>query len=503
MVVRRWLALFAVLLAVLAVGMDITILSVALPTLATALHASETALQWFSSAYTLALVAAMLPVGFLGDRYGRKLLMVLSLILFALGSAACAFAPSTAVFTAARVALGVAGAALIIMALSSMLVLFDDQERPKAVAAWAAFNFIAMPIGPILGGWLLAHFWWGWVFLINVPVALIALVAVLVLVPESRATEPPALDLPGVGTSSGGLLALTYGLITAGQSGWGSAAALAEMGGGALLLLSFALWERRLWRGAPGRPLIDRELVTSRSFGWGVSLLFLLTLAMIGVLFTMPQYFQAILGVNAEGSGLRLLALVVGLILGAAGSSRLGRLGMRTPVALGFVVLCLGLALGSRMAVGSGYLFIGTWMALTGIGMGAALTAIVSGALGQISGDQGGVGSGLMQTLKNLGAPFGTAILGSALAAAYSASLHLPHLPAAARAAARQSVFAALALAGHLGSPALAHAAEAAFVHGMDVSLVVAAAVALCGAILAVLVLPGASREPAAAGDAA
>ena len=145
-------------------------LSVALPTLATHLHASESDLQWFSSSYLLVLAAAMLPAGVLGDRYGRKKVMLISLALFALGSMACAAAPSSGAFIAARVLLGIAGSGVIVMALSALTVLFDEQERPKAVGVWAAANFLAIPIGPILGGWLLTHYWWGWVFLMNVPV---------------------------------------------------------------------------------------------------------------------------------------------------------------------------------------------------------------------------------------------------------------------------------------------------------------------------------------------
>src|SRR5499426_2147255 len=183
----RWWALGAVQLAVLAVGLDITVLSVALPTLATALHASESDLQWFSSGYTLVLAAAMLPAGLLGDRYGRKKVMLIALALFGVGSAACAYAPSASAFLVARLALGLAGAGVIVMAVSALTVLFKEEERPRAVAVWAGANFLAMPLGPIVGGWLLSNYWWGWVFLINVPVALVGLVAALVLVPESRA----------------------------------------------------------------------------------------------------------------------------------------------------------------------------------------------------------------------------------------------------------------------------------------------------------------------------
>src|SRR5215831_414478 len=163
---EKWWALGALTLSVLAVGLDGTVLSVALPTLANALHASESDLQWFSSGYLLALAAAMLPAGLLGDRYGRKKVMLASLALFGIGSVACAAASGAGAFIAGRVVLGVAGAGVIVMALSALTVLFGEEERPRAVGIWSASNFVAMPLGPILGGWLLSNYWWGWVFLI-------------------------------------------------------------------------------------------------------------------------------------------------------------------------------------------------------------------------------------------------------------------------------------------------------------------------------------------------
>src|SRR5437588_5071723 len=210
---RRWWALGALTLAVLAVGLDGTVLSVALPTLATALHASESDLQWFSSGYLLVLAAAMLPAGLLGDRYGRKKVMLTSLILFGAGLVACTYAPSAGAFIAARAVLGLAGAGVVVMALSALTVLFTEEERPRAMGVWAAANFLALPLGPILGGWMLTQFWWGSVFLINVPVVVLALIAVAVLMPESRSSTRPGLDPIGVLTPSGGLAALVYGVI--------------------------------------------------------------------------------------------------------------------------------------------------------------------------------------------------------------------------------------------------------------------------------------------------
>jgi DHA2 family multidrug resistance protein-like MFS transporter len=187
-------------MAVLAVGLDGTVLSVALPTLAGKLHASESDLQWFSSSYLLVLAAAMLPAALLGDRCGRKKVMLCSLALFAVGSAVCAASPTSGAFVAAGVLLGFAGAGIIVMSLAALTMLFNEAQRPRAVGIGAAANFVALPIGPILGGWLLTHYWWGWVFLINVPVAVVGLIAVFALVPDSRAQQRPALDLVGAVT---------------------------------------------------------------------------------------------------------------------------------------------------------------------------------------------------------------------------------------------------------------------------------------------------------------
>src|SRR6516162_7838288 len=214
---RKWWALAGLSLGVLAVGLDATVLSVALPTLAVSLHASATDLQWFVSAYTLALAAgAMVP-----------------------------------------------------LVLSVVAVMFTDEERPRAVGAWAAANFLALPIGPILGGWLLSNYWWGWVFLMNLPVVAIGLVAVTVLVPESRATSRPGLDPVGIVASSAGLAVLIYGFIAAGQYGWSSPTAIFAIVAGVAVLAAFVWWELRLTSRPGGQPLVDLSLFRSARFSWG------------------------------------------------------------------------------------------------------------------------------------------------------------------------------------------------------------------------------------------
>lgn len=486
----RWWAMGAMTLGVLAVGLDVTVLSVALPTLAGALKASESDLQWFSSGYALALAAGMLPAGVLGDRFGRRRVMAAALVLFAAGSIACAYAPGALPFTLARMVLGLAGAAIVVMCLSVVTVLFDEKERPRAVGIWAAANFLALPVGPILGGWLLTHYWWGWVFLMNVPVALVALTAVLALVPESRAPERPALDPVGMLLASGGFAGITYGLIELGRNGWTHGPSLAALALGVAIVASFFVWEGRI-----ARPLIDLSLFRRRAFTWGVIITALGGLGLIGLVFTMPQYSQGVEGLDPQGAGLQLLPVIAGLVLGAVPADRVAaRLGAKLTVAAGLAIATAGLLVGSHTAVGSSALFVALWMGVVGFGMGAGFATAASAAISTVPQEMGGVASALIQALQKMGAPFGSAILGSVIVTAYTAHLDLGGVPAPAAAVVRQSVFAGVAVARQLHSAALLDSVRQAFVVGLDAALVVSAAVAALAAVLALAFLPGRRR---------
>lgn len=488
----RWWALAAVNLAVLAVGLDGTVLSVALPTLATALHASESDLQWFSSGYLLVLAAAMLPVGLLGDRYGRRKVIAGALVLFAAGSLACASSPSPEVFIAARALLGLAGAGVVVMALSAITVLFTREERPKAVGIWAAANFVALPIGPILGGWLLTHFWWGWVFLMNLPVTMVGLAAAVALLPESRALERPGLDMVGVVTSTAGLVGVTYGLIEAGQSGWGTPQAVGPMLAGLAVLVGFLTFEHRLSQRPGGQPLVDPALFRSPAFTWGVVLAAIGVLSMVGVLFALPQYFQGVRGMDPMGSGVRLLPLIGGLVAGALPADRVARrVGAKVTVAIGFALLAAGLLLGAATGTASPSGFIAGWTAVVGAGMGLALATAASAALSELSEGRSGIGSAVMQALQKVGGPFGSAILGSVAASVYQSRVNLGSLPPAAASVVRQSVFGGVAVAHRLHSMSLLESVHSAFVSGMDLALVASAGIAALGVVLALAFLPG------------
>jgi len=489
---RKWSALGALTLAVLTVGLDSTILSVALPTLATKLHASASQLQWFFASYTLVLAAALLPGGLLGDRFGRKLMLMISIGVFGAGSVWCAYSTSANEFIAARVLAGVGAALLIPVSMSMLPVIFTEKERTRAVGIWAAANFVALPLGPILGGWLLTRYWWGWAFLLNVPVALIGLIAVALLLPESRSERPPSLDPVGIVLSSAGLAVLTYGFIRAGQESWSDRLAITYMIVGAVALVLFVLWELRRDRRDVRSALVDLGLFRSVSFTWGTILAGVAIFAMFGLLYTAPQYFQAILGKDAMGSGLRLLPTIAGLIVGALLADQVDKLiGAKLTVAIGFAILGTGLLLGAHTTVHSGDTNITIWTAICGLGLGPALATASSAALGQLSKERAGVGSALMQTVQKVGVPLSAAILGSVLNASYRGRLELTGLPAEAVKAVRSSVFSGLAVAQEAHLPDLARSVRSAFVHGMDVMLWCSGGLAVAGVILALIFLPG------------
>ena len=500
---RKWWALAGLSLAVLAVSLDATVLSVALPTLAVSLHASASDLQWFVSAYTLALAVALLPGGLLGDRFGRKKMMIGALTVFGLGSLACAYSPNAGAFIAARTLLGLSAGFLVPLVISVVAVMFTVEELPRALGVWGGANFLGLPIGPILGGWLLSHYWWGWVFLMNLPVVVIGLVAVTALVPESRASHAPGLDPAGIVTSCAGLGVLIYGFIAAGQYGWTSATAIIAMVAGAATLAAFAGRELRLSRRPGGQPLVDLGQFRSARFTWGTILAAFGVFAMFGLLFAAPQFFQAILGVNAMGSGLRLLPMIGGLVAGfGLATLMIKPVTAKLTAALGFAVLAAGLVAGTAMTAASSTAFIAAWTAITGAGFGLSLCTAASAALAGMPKESAGVASGVMQAVQKAGAPLSAAVLGSVLASGYHSQLHLAGLPAAAASAVRSSVFAGVAVAHKAGSPALLDQVRSAFVHGIDAMLWASAGLAVAGIVLALLFLPWRATAAATAGAA-
>jgi EmrB/QacA subfamily drug resistance transporter len=507
---RRWLALGALALSVLVVGLDLTVLNLALPTLAADLHASTSDLQWFIDAYSLVLAAALLPAGLLGDRYGRKKLLVSALVLFGLASLACAYSQTSGQLVAARAVLGLGAAVILPLSIAVIPVLFSPQERQKAIAVVMAAVFIGYPLGPILGGWLLDTFWWGSVFLINVPVIAVALVAVTLLMPESRSERRPRIDVPGVAISSLGLTSLVYGFIKAGQDGWGDVTALATIAGGAALLAGFVLWERRVSRRPGGQPLVELTLFRSPAFTWGTILSTLVSFALFGILFAMPLYFRDVRGLDSLGAGLRLLPMIGGMVVGMVIGTRLQspvkapdgtsapRVGAKALVATGFALMAAALASGAFTSTHSGTGFGAAWFAVTGAGLGLAMPSAMNAALGALSAERSGAGSALITAFRQVGAALGAAILGTVLSSAYQSQLDLAGLPAAAASAVRSGISGGVAVAHDLGSAALLSSVSAAFVHGLDVMLWCCAGIAVAAALLALAFLPRQAGVPGA-----
>jgi MFS transporter, DHA2 family, multidrug resistance protein len=495
---RKWWALVPAVLAVLTVGLDATILSVALPTLGRSLDASTGQLQWFVAAYTLVFAAALVPGGMLGDRFGRKRMLIVSLLLFGAASIACALAPSAETFIAARALLGLGGAVMLPMVLASLPVLFDETERPRAIGAITAAAMLGYPIGPLLGGWMLTRFDWSWVFLINVPVVVLAVIAVIVLMPESRSSVRQRVDLVGVALSAGGLALLTYGIINAGDRSWSDGAALLEVLGGTLALAAFVLWERRI-----EAPLVDLRLFRSRAFTWGASLSSVVSFVMFGLLFTVPLYFQVVRGVDAQGSGLRLLPLIAGMLLGGAFADRLvARAGASTVAALGLALLAAGFVFGAMTTIGTGDAQALAWIALSGLGLGLVLPTTIDAALGAVPDESSGVSSAVLQAFRMVGGALGAAILGALINATYRGQLEQAVSPGLARSA-RENAVAGVDAASASHFPQLLDAVRESFVSGMNVTLWVSAALIATGVVLAVAFRPGTREAPAAPGPEA
>ena len=500
---RRWWAMAAISVSVLVVSLDLTVLSLALPTIAGTMHASTGDLQWITDAYSLVIAALILPAGLLGDRYGRKKVLLAALVVFVASSVWCAYAASVGELIAARAVLGIGAAAVFPMAISVIPVMFGEQERQKAISVMAGALFLSYPIGPIVGGFLLNHFWWGSVFLINVPIVAIALVAVTLLLPESRARKRPRLDLPGIVISSAGLTALTYGFIRAGQDGWTDAPALATIFAGLAALAGFVWWERFAARRSGSQPLVDLSLFGVASFRWGTILMTFVSFAMFGLFFTAPQYFQDVRGATPLGSGLRLLPLIGGMLVGMIAGSRLTdatklpdggrgepRVSAKLAVAVGFLVMAAGLGIGAGTGLGSSMGYAALWVTVTGLGLGLAMPAAMNAAVGPLTAERSASGGALMSAVRQVGATIGVAVLGTLISNGYTSQLHLSGLPSSAASAVRSSVAGGVAVAQQLGSPALLDMVRSAFIHGMDIMLWTCGGIAVVSALLALAFLP-------------
>lgn len=489
---RRWWALGAIALCILVIGLDATILNVALPTLAGDIQATNSQLQWIVDAYILVLAGLLLPAGALGDRYGRKRMVLIGLALFGVASVAATLTSDAGQLIAARAVMGIGAAILMPVTTALIPVLFGDAERTRAVAITTASIGVGVPLGPLVGGFLLNHFWWGSVFLVNVPVVALAMVAVALLIPESRDPRSRPIDLPGGALSTIGLVALVYGIVESPNKGWGDSGVLGSIAIGVVALASFVLWQRRA-----RNPMIDLGLFRRSRFLWGSVAATIGNSAMFGLFFVLPQYLQVVRGNDALGTGVRLLPMMAGLIVAARASERaVQAFGTRIPAAAGLLITAAGLVWGATTDAGTSFGVVAAWLVLIGFGIGASMTPAMDAILGALPKDRAGAGSALTMALRQVGAALGIAILGTILANVYTGNL-----PAGVPGPVRDSVAGAARAATELGDPTLLAAGQSAYLDAMSVVLLVCAAGAVAGAALMALFMPARAPVPAAEGQ--
>ncbi|GAA2073820.1 DHA2 family efflux MFS transporter permease subunit [Streptomyces albiaxialis] len=500
---RRWWALVALGACMLVLGFDLTILNVALPEMADQLHADTRDMQWIVDAYVVVFAATMLPAGLLGDRFGRRRMLLAGLGVFLVGSLLGTLTDSPEWVIVARAGMGLGAALISPLVLAVLPSLFTDpKERTKAIGAVTAAVAGGMPLGPIVGGWLLDHYWWGSIFLINVPLAALGMAACLLLLPESRDPGSPRVDPLSTLVSVLGLSILVFAIIEGPERGWSDPVVLVSFPLAALLLAALVVRERRAGgengrKGKRTRPMLDLDLLRHPGFRWNCAVVTLVTLVLSGLLFIVPQYLQAVLGNDALGTGLRLLPLMAGIVVAARAAAPLVTwLGTRMVVSGGLVLLAFAAFLGARTDPGSGYGLAATWLTLTGVGTGLAMVPAMDGAVDSLPDTRTGSGSGLLMTVRQVGTALGIALLGSLLSGTYTARLDLggSGLPPAARDAAGDSVVAAHLVAEQSGSQRLAGAADKAFIDGMGQVLAICGILALLTAVIAGTLLP--DRRP-------
>ncbi len=418
---RRRYAILAVLcIAILMTTVDDTVLNVALPTLARQVHSSVSDLQWIVNAYTLVYAGLVITAGNVGDRYGRKGVLFGGMALFGLGSAMSAWSTSSGELIAFRSVMGAGGALVMPATLAVIMDVFiDPRERAKAIGIWSAVSGLGVAVGPILGGALLAHFWWGSVFLINVPVVVVGLGAIALLVPRSRdpRTRPP--DPVGSLLSIAGMVLLVWGIIDVPINGWGDPIVPVAMASGAAVLLCLVLWERH-----SAHPMLNMALFRKRRFTAATASLALTFFALAGVMFLITQYVQSVLGYSPIRMGFAIAPVSVLLAGGAVLSGFLvPRIGTKIVVAAGLAITIGGLLFLSRLTVDEHYTALLAPLFLIGAGVGMVMPAATDSIMGSFSHEESGVGSAMNGTALQLGGTLGVAVIGSVLNARYRAGI--------------------------------------------------------------------------------
>ncbi len=491
---RRWMALAVLALSLVVIGMDNTILNVALPTLVRDLNATASELQWIVDSYVLVFAGLLLTMGALGDRFGRKRALMSGMAIFALASASSAWASSPELLIATRAAMGIGAALIMPSTLSIITDIFPPDERGRAIAVWAAIAGLGIVAGPVIGGWLLEHFWWGSVFLVNLPIVSLAIVGGYALVPESKDSQATPLDPLGAVLSIAGLSALVFGIIEAPENGWTDGITLSTLVTAVVVLTVFVVWELRC-----KHPMLRISFFKDPRFTAASIAITLIFFALFGTIFVLTQHLQFVLGYSALEAGFRVTPLAT-MVVGAPLAARaVERIGTKAVVTAGLTVVAVALWLVSGVDVGSGYVPLAWALALMGLGMGATMAPATDSIMGSLPPAKAGVGSAMNDTTRMVGGALGVAVIGSVLSSSYGEAITpaVSNLPPPAASAASDSVGGALSVAGRIGPQAseLVLAARSAFVESMGDAVLVAAGVAMLGAMVALFFLPARPRS--------
>jgi EmrB/QacA subfamily drug resistance transporter len=479
----------------LIINVDNTILNVALPTLVRDLHANSSALQWIVDSYAMVFAGLLLVGGSLADRFGRKRFFIFGLIIFASGSIGAALSGSVDLLIAWRAVMGL-GAALTIPASLSIVndVFRDPTERARAIGAWGATIGLGIAIGPIVGGLLLTRFWWGSIFLVNVPVVLAGLLGALFLVPDSKNPAAAHPDPVGAALSIVGLGLLLWAIIEGPTIGWTSGSIIGGMVASFLVLGSFIGWEAH-----SSHPMLKLSLLSNRRFSIAALGETLGTFGLLGALFVQTQFLQFDLGYSPLQAGLRILPIAATLVLVAAFSPFFVRLiGVKFTVAAGLASIAGGLwQVSAASTIATTYGQVVPGLLLLGLGAGLLLPTATNSVVGSLPQGDSGIGSASNAVALQVGGALGVAVIGSTLATRYqghlTAALIGRSVPSAVRKEVLSSLGGALGVAQRVGGETgvlLAHAARSAFMSGTEVAFVVGAIVAIVGTVLMIAWLP-------------
>ncbi|MET8954319.1 MFS transporter [Streptomyces sp. NPDC004393] len=493
---RRWAILGVLMLSLLIVVLDNSILNVAIKTISTpaptGLGATQSELEWAINAYTLVFAGLLFTAGLLGDRLGRKKTLLAGLVVFGAGSALAAESGSPAQLIAFRALMGLGAAFVMPATLAVLMNVFERDEQPKAIGIWAGGVGLAIAIGPITGGVLLAHFWWGSVFLINVPIVVLALGLMIWLVPDSRDPRPGRVDIVGVVLSVVGLVLLVYGIIKGGQlADFGDAKVLATIAAGLAVLALFVVYEKR-----SDHPSIDVTYFRNKVFSAAIAAIALVFFALMGVTFFSVFYTQSVRGYSALQTGLLMLPLAAAQMIFAPRARLLvDRFGNRATTTAGMIVIAAMLAAFATLKADTPIWILEVVFFLMGTGMAHIMTPTSVVIMQALPREKAGSASALSNTFRQVGGALGIAVLGSVLSTTYRTSIEdkLSLLPAGIRHTAGESIEATLGVAAKLGpnGKALVTPANDAFLHAMHVTALWGSGVAVIGAIVVALFLPG------------